>query len=205
MKNIYNSQWGLYEIWSRIRCLYTCNFMIYFLDFKSWIYWKFRKSSIEIFATVLSFFVEARKLNLVQKLFLFSLANTRFLYLIKKYIQPLEKCKNIIILTLYSRIRLRKLFDPIVYFTVGLLSQIPLGFSHLILTILGINKMKRIWIKSITVHIKNRLTTLGGGGSSRTPIAERSSSTLADITSVLLTGLIDTLIFRFEVSSSIRK
>ena len=61
------------------------------------------------------------------------------------------------------------------------------------------------WFDPIFILFFSKLTTLGGGGSSRTPIAERSSSTLADITSVLLTGLIDTLIFRFEVSSSIRK
>lgn len=48
----------------------------------------------------------------------------------------------------------------------------------------------------------SELTTVGGGGSSRTPMADLNSSTLADITSELLTGLIETLIFRFEDSSS---
>merc|ERR1712223_1623686 len=57
-------------------------------------------------------------------------------------------------------------------------------------------------IRSLSADLGLAFDTLGGGGSSRTPTAERSSSTLADITSVLLTGLIDTLIFRFEVSSS---
>lgn len=47
-----------------------------------------------------------------------------------------------------------------------------------------------------------KLTMTGGGGSSRTPTADRNSSTLADITSVLLTGLIETLIFRLLRSSS---
>ena len=46
------------------------------------------------------------------------------------------------------------------------------------------------------------LTTEGGGGNSKMPTAVRSSSTLADITSLVLTGLISTLIFLFIVSSS---
>ena len=49
---------------------------------------------------------------------------------------------------------------------------------------------------------KIELTIEGGGGSSKTPTAERSSSTLADITSTLLTGFIETLIRRLDGSSS---
>lgn len=52
-------------------------------------------------------------------------------------------------------------------------------------------------------HSKNSsLTIVGGGGSSRTPMADLNSSTLADITSELLTGLMETLIFRLLDSSS---